>query len=94
METYKAVVEIDGAAVDIEALRARLAAFDPSLETSPRGYLSAQVSVEAESLFYATAMAIAAVRSATRGEPIGCQVMREGNVPVGPLAADHSSAFA
>lgn len=81
METYTAVVEVDGVAtdgveIDTDALLTRLAAHDPSFEMSPEGHLSARISVVAESLFHATAMAISLVRTASRGVPVACQVVR------------------
>ena len=88
METYTAVVEVDGVAtdgveIDTDALLTRLAAHDPTFEMSPEGHLSARISVVAESLFHATAMAISLVRTASRGVPVACQVVRVASVQAG-----------
>ena len=89
METYTAVVEVDGVAtdgveIDTDELLTRLAAHDPSFEMSPEGHLSAKISVVAESLFHATAMAISLVRTASRGVPVACQVVRAARPQAGP----------
>ena len=88
METYTAVVEVDGVAtdgveIDTDELRTRLAAHDPSFEMSPEGHLSAKISVVAESLFHATAMAISLVRTASRGVPVACRVVRAASLQAG-----------
>ena len=93
METYTAVVTIDGVTIDgaaidgveidTDALLTRLAAHDPSFEISPEGHLSAKISVVAESLFHATAMAISLVRTASRGVPVACQVVRAASPQAG-----------
>lgn len=88
METYTAVVEVDGVAtdgveIDTDELLTRLAAHDPSFEMSPEGHLSAKISVVAESLFHATAMAISLVRTASRGVPVACQVVRAASLQAG-----------
>ena len=88
METYTAVVEVDGVAtdgveIDTDELLTRLAAHDPSCEMSPEGHLSAKISVVAESLFHATAMAISLVRTASRGVPVACQVVRAASPQAG-----------
>jgi hypothetical protein len=89
METYTAVVEVDGVevdgvAIDTDELLTRLAAHDPSFEMSPEGHLSAKISVVAESLFHATAMAISLVRTASRGVPVACQVVKAASLQAGP----------
>lgn len=89
---YNAVVEVATKRLDVDEAMGRLAAFHPSVSTSPRGWGTARISLPAESLAQACATAAAVVGAALGAEAVACEVMteaeldaREGFVPVPEL---------
>jgi len=76
MTEYNATVETSRRDEDPDdALMDALAAYHPSIHTSPRGWLSATITVPAENLTQAAQTALAVVATAARSDAVSIEVM-------------------
>jgi excisionase family DNA binding protein len=96
---FNASVEVNRKNLDADHLLTELADFHPAIGDSPRGWTSARISLQAETLRQATILALTVVGDATGAEPIACEVMteaeftaREGFVPMPELVGATEAA--
>ncbi|WKN47168.1 helix-turn-helix domain-containing protein [Nocardioides sp. Arc9.136] len=79
MDFYTATIDVNRreelAGDRVDELLEQLATYHAAIGTSPRGFLSATITVPAESLAQATTTALAVVSSAFGAEPIACTVL-------------------
>ncbi len=75
---YVAAVEVaTRQQVDLDEAMVTLADYQPSLGTSPRGWVEVQIRFSATGLAHACTKAAAIARAATGAEAVACQVMTE-----------------
>lgn len=81
MQHYNARIETTRrgrlTAADVDQLMDALAAYHPSISTSPHGYLTAHISVPAENIAQAATTALAVVSQATGADAITLELLTE-----------------
>ncbi len=76
--TYTAAVEVaTKRPLDVDELIAALSQYEPSVGTSPRGWLEVRLNLPATTLGAACTTAISVASAATGAEAIACEVMTE-----------------
>ncbi len=96
---FNAYVELNRKNIDLGKLLDALDGFHPAIGDSPRGWTSARISLQAETLKQATVLALTLVADAGGAEPIHCEVQiedeftaRRGFIPVPELVGATEAA--